>query len=333
MRRFALVSLCGACLLVSAAAAVTAQAPNTPKQDRQQYQQTDRSDSGRLQHQNAPRSSSKQNWSHRTGQSSAQPKANTSRDSRRERPCHADQSTQPQERALSGQQAKPNAGRRSDNTVATRVGWRGLHRLDPTQRQQVLQALMRLSETERWSLVEQLAKLRPQERQRLCYLFGLDQTETKEQANARRPRGRVLAVRRITPHARTTTQASGPAQFSSTQPARRGNRSMQRVSDLSPRRQYASQRYEQQEFLIYLANSLQRPGAVTMTVVNFARDHLTPRERVRLLEPVLEKQIGSRSLRDAAYVVLIESYHELGQTRRTLELAQEMAAEYGSFKH
>ncbi|UCD75841.1 MAG: hypothetical protein JSV91_02770 [Phycisphaerales bacterium] len=192
----------------------------------------------------------------------------------------------------------------------------------PEERRRVLHALMRLSETEREQLIRQLSTLNREQRQQMRRLFGIDDEPASFP---------VHSDYRQTGHGFDNRQKVQSPHFEPTDnsPAQR-----RPVADSRAFRTHAGNaRFQQDEdrFLHQIAQALQYQAVDSLTAVEQAREHLTPQQRIAVFEPLLDDPSGSRQARNAAYLILIETYRDMNDVEKSMQLVQAMIAENQGF--
>lgn len=187
----------------------------------------------------------------------------------------------------------------------------------PEERQEVLQVLMSLDQSDRDRLIERFSNLDGEDREQMRSLFGIDEQPKmfngrsnkfksdrtfnrtkKTQGRKWQPTGKGQASQSPTAKSKTTQWQSGTGQFQG-----------------------------EGGFMQQIAQALQDDESSSLAAVHHAREHLTPQQRIAMFEPLLDDPSGSQEARNAAYLILIETYRDMDDMQKSMKLAQAMIAE------
>ena len=194
--------------------------------------------------------------------------------------------------------------------------------LQPRERQQILQVMMRLSQADRDRLIERFSKLDREDRQQMRSLFGIEEQAKLFPAGS----NRVKSDRNFNKTRKMQGQRWEPIGKSRT--------SRRPVADSGASIPQAGKGQSQGEgrFLQQIAQALQDQESNSLAAVHHAREHLTPQQRIAMFEPLLDDPSGSRQARNAAYLILIETYRDMDDMQKSMKLAQAMIAENQGFQ-
>lgn len=194
--------------------------------------------------------------------------------------------------------------------------------LQPQQRRQVVNALTRLSQADRSRLLDRFRKLDREDRERMRSLFGIQEENTfvstafnKYQNDQKFDKNRKMRGQRWQ---RTGKDRSG--------------RNPIENARVSRQRSGAGQFQAESPFFREIKGALQDEETDSLAAVHYAREHLTPQQRIAMFEPLLNDPGGSQEARNAVYLILIQTYRDMDDMQKSMQLARTMIAENHGFQ-
>lgn len=297
MRRSALVTLCGAVLLAGSAA----YAGDVAKQDNAQCQRGAGATTGNQNFATGP----KQSATTGAGQFRNVPKAKQEAQA----PCRGNLVGYDRDRAM---YQPPQA------TWADKDGVRSKIQANDSQQIRLMRSLLRMNTKDREAFIDTLKSLEPEQRTVIGNAFGIDRWDQAFQT--------IFPVQPKTISCERPGKASVSPNTANTKTQNQNApTAVEDTSIQGPTSQsaFANDRH----FLSMIEMHLQDPATLSLDAVHKARAYLTPHQRIRFFRPVLSDASGSPEMRNAAYLVLIDAFRELGEVDQSVEIAKKMVAE------
>lgn len=196
------------------------------------------------------------------------------------------------------------------------------------ERTQIVQALSQLDEADQQKLFNRFSRLPAADRMKMCKLFGIGEGEWQQKYNSPSYRGREKDKY----HCQNGEQRKG------NRPDRRPAQPRNYACKTDNKNPEANRRSdwsrpgnwgpEERRFVQSLTRSLKAGQDRHLAAVKSAKENLTPQQRLQIFEPLLAQSGGSQESRTALYLILIETYRDMNNMDKSMELVQAMVSEY-----